>query len=299
MFIILRWVQITQEIDLKNIPKIIEKYLTIINGGHDSKIIILLSCILIVLLWVFIFFKLKEKLAYQMWKIYFYYRYKYLLKDRKRKKIKIIQYFKRSLSYKAICSDIAGIFIWLAEQIKWKQMVTYFNEYDKILVFFRVLSIALIFVFIFYDCLFYNYVLFTSKYYLFFYLIFNLWYKISLFFRYEDEYLDQILFERTYCFPDVVYINLTKEEEEFLEAYLKDARVSNSEFLFTFVEDLPPVTYYKRFVYEPLDDIVDFSEKGYTRIPYQYVYKNKETQRYFPRAWLKEKNGKYYTDQHL
>lgn len=308
-FIALRWVQINKEIELKKLPVYLNNFLVIYNKSLFNQIFYTLLLILLILLWIYIFIRLREKLSYQVWKIYFYYNYKYLLTRWQEKKFshipenKIIEIFKKYLSYHRICyyiSDYLSIFCDKCKLLKISKLLNNLKIMQK---FIRFTLIFFIFVFIFYDCYFNNFVLAYTKYYLFFYMLFALWYKISTFFRKEESFLDEIIFEMNYCAPNIVYINVTEEEYEFLNEYLKGKKTDKEiiEYISTFIWAQPPVAYFNRFVYteREKEGIFSLSEKGFARVQYRYVYMNKMTQRYFPASWLKEKDGKYYTDQQL
>lgn len=248
-------------------------------------------------------------MSYQLWKIYFYYNYKYLLTRWKEKKFthipeyKIKKIFEKYLSYYKICYHISDYFSILCDKCKLFKISKWLNNLKIIQRFIRYSIIFFIFVFIFYDCYYNNFVLAYTKYYLFFYMLFALWYKISTFFRKETSFIDEIIFEMNYCAPNIVYINVTEEEYGFLNDHLKGYKTDKEifEYISTFIWAKPPVAYFNRFVYTEIEEegIFSLSEKGFARVPYRYVYMNKSTQRYFPAAWLKEKDGRYYTDQKL
>jgi hypothetical protein len=92
---------------------------------------------------------------------------------------------------------------------------------DKYLNKVLILSPKLILIFFFlFDCFYNEWILHLIFYYLPFYLVIEIFKNISNFFCYTNEDLNRIIYERYYEEDNILYINTTIEEDEFILRYI-------------------------------------------------------------------------------
>ena len=292
----IRYIQLYTYLDLKQLPYLI---LNAFSSFHNT-----IFTIFIILLWVLIFIKIQNLLIYQAWKIYLYHKYKYSYNEKSDyyKLIWKLEDIKDHWSYHAFCIKIARTLKAFAKKLKIEKVISFCSNFLKFFTFFRYFFFSLLWICIIFDCYFHNFVLIYTKYYLFFYVIFILWYKLSLFFFYEKAPLDEVLYERTYCFPRIVYVNLTEEEENLLRKYIKAPYSIREELRRTWKNLSPDIKYYKRFVYKKIDlkTAYTMTDDGIKEnIQEEYIYVNEYTGKCFLKRYLKGDNGRYYVDAEI
>ncbi len=210
-FVYLRFLSINKTIDLKAVYQIIKL-------GHQTfyfEISYILFIIFIILLWILIFLRLREQFSFNLWKTYWYNKYKFLLTSRKLKahleNENIFYYY----SYIHVCNNITIFLFHLTWKLHLNRLHKFCNQHTNIRTFIYLLFFVLLLGIVIFECIFKSFVLYNTLNYLLFYFIFLVWYRISMFFYYELTDLDQVLFEDTYCYPNVVYIDVHEDLKNF------------------------------------------------------------------------------------
>lgn len=91
--------------------------------------------------------------------------------------------------------------------------------YHKIEKYMPILVILLIPICIIYDCLYNDWVLSKIFYYLIFYMLFNIWKRISSFLQHTDNSFNLMFYELYYKENNIEYFNFDKEAEDILYKY--------------------------------------------------------------------------------
>jgi hypothetical protein len=261
----------------------------------------------VIMLWIYIFIKINKILSYQGWKIYLYYEYKYLLKTTQYNVIEKnsnlwIEIFRKNLAIFRFCSFIIGV---LKKSSKYLYGSVNLNErlhflrhlsFEYIARRIKIFVFSILIIIFIYDCYINNFILIYTKYYLLFYMIFHLWCKLSDFAQCENIGINELLFERTYCFPKIVYINLTEEEEESLLMYCKNIPLDDYDrtgLLFN-------VVLKKQYIAQDPSQYFYYNEEGEKKpMPYLCYYTNDWVNEGFPDIALKKINGKYFVKENF
>jgi hypothetical protein len=138
----------------------------------------------------------------------------------------------------------------------------------------RIIPILLLIILFLYDCYFNNWIITKMFYYLPFYLLYNLWYQTNSFLDGNHIIFDRVIYERYYKTKDILYVNTTDEEEEFLETYIKKGFKYNYTLL-DLEELIPPIVTYRRFVRIPNTNIFENAETGISVKEEECVEKHK------------------------
>lgn len=284
-FVYLRFLSINKTIDLKAIYNIIKQF--IIKLGHQTlylEIVYILFIIFIILLWILIFLRLRKQCHFNLWKTYWYNKYKYLLTSQDLKKHYEAENIFFNYSFIHMCNKISSFLFDLTGKLHWKKLQRFCyhptNIRNFIYFFFFVLLLG---IFIF-ECIFGSFVLYYTLYYLLFYFIFLVWYRISMFFYYEQIELDQVLFEDTYCYPNVCYFEVNEELQKLLYNYLKVSSSVAKQHYHMLVSpyDISPLIYYNRYILVNAQELGLYDETG-NPIDYKEIYKNDYTKSCIPR----------------
>jgi hypothetical protein len=279
-------------IDLKKFAIIIEfidlNLPNVING--------LLVGIIFLHLTFLVFSTILRILQYQVWKLYLYYRHKNYYNDENDfyKRVPLIIKFECNWSYQHFCLRVALFMQKFLIKYKFKP-VGYSSRYtEKLNTIFRYLVFAFIFIFFFLECYFNHGIIEYTKFYLLFSGIFVLWYKFSMFFQYYHPYIDQLLYEREYCFPDIVYVNVTEEEERVLEIYKDKPYLVIMNDLLKWDKITPDIHFYKRFRYVSAENLALLKDEGrgpMKEIKEEYIYANWDSLKAFAKEHLIVKEG--------
>lgn len=294
-FFILRILQLGKTFDLKNfVKKFFGFFINFQESSFFIQFIYIGGVIILILLWLIIFFKIRKILRFQLWKLYF---------------------FKANIERLTVCStETVAKFHKTRDKYKrfsfftlGKKVTRYLNKIlfyvnkkefnivnttgpTQILRFFPLLILFFIFIL---ECYNYNFVLHYTLYYLPIYMVFNIWYLISLVLDKEVFTIDQILIERAYGEPKILYVNLTELEEKLLETYIQE--YYNFDKLFdigvyescsTDYDIVHPICYHRRFVLTSNSEI--------SKDTMIYLNKNKIIWKYFEPCEITKKNGKNF-----
>lgn len=92
-------------------------------------------------------------------------------------------------------------------------------------------------------------------------MLFNLWYRSSIFLSKKNPRYDRIIYERYYCREFIIYFNTTDEEEECLENYIRNGFKYDAKFTDIFTNDMVLFLEDKRFIRnDKLTNLIDNSK---------------------------------------
>lgn len=295
-FLFLRLIYIHTPLDLKNIPIFIDKFFKIYNKSLETQIFFTFFSIVCIMLWIYIFIKINKRLSYHVWQIYLYNEQKYLLQKIVIRKSLLYTYpIEKFLKFSiyGLSSFLIDVFQKGIKYLNWPNGFNYLQNLPYIFIV-RIIKIfvflILIIIFI-YDCYINNYILIYTKYFLLFYMIFHLWCKLSTFAQFNNIGINMLLFRRAYCFPKMVFINLTEKEEESLLMYCKGIRFKDGERVCL----LRDVAIKKLYYAQDPNQYFYYDEEGNNKpMTYLCFYENDWIHEGFPDTALIEKKGKYF-----
>ena len=178
-----------------------------------------------------LFSMIQKCLILQVWKVFIYYRHKYFYNEEydNYHLPDALAIFIRRLTYDNFCFKVTITLAPLAKKFKIKKLDHFFNYSQNLRPVFIILASIFLLLLIIYELFFNNMVLQYTKYYLIFFAIFGLWYKISLFLRHQDIFIDRTLYERTYLFPKIIYVNIPPVAEYIMQIYISDPNLARRE----------------------------------------------------------------------
>lgn len=280
----------------------VKELLSTINKLEFRVIDILLFsliCIIIFQIIILVFSTIVKLLEYQLWKLYIYYRHKIYYKEDDYYRVKILDEFERRWSYHHFCLTVTQLVRKFAYKNNFVELYNFARYPDNWFPVIRSWILGGIFIFLFAEYYCRNGVIGYLQYYLLFSVIFVLWYKFSMFLRVESPFINQVLYERTYCAPKIIYINLTREEEELLELYKEKPYHIIIKKLKTMTQTTDMDIYIeKRFLYVSTEGLASLNETTgeIQQMKEPYMYVNRHTSKGFYKEDLQEKTGKYYVD---
>lgn len=237
LFLFLRILYINKTTDLKQYYYIIE---ILQSTTLYYKCLIILSGISLILIWIIIFIKVRKILSWKCWQLHFYWVnlenvrkcQEYFLeecfqKNYSRKKAKIsdiyhrfVHIFEDHFSLYTVTFFIYKIILYIMRKFKGKTYTFYYKIHHYAPPLYLLILSGFIGILL-YEIIWQNWVIYYTLYYLFFYMIFGLWYRISLLFWYGIHSLNIVIFEQTYCEPEIYYVNLTALEEKELQYFIQ------------------------------------------------------------------------------
>ncbi len=175
------------------------------------QIIYILGGIILILLWILIFYKIRNRLAHNLWKIYYY-----------KKNIYMLTKLNNDEKFKELCFHISMHYTFfnfcrsLTHQLNKIITIRYSEPIER---FFRYLPHLILLFLVFFECYNNNFILHYTLKYLIIYMVYNLWYRLSFIIHKSNGFLDEILIESLWR-TKYLYVNLTENDEKLLETYI-------------------------------------------------------------------------------
>jgi hypothetical protein len=95
------------------------------------------------------------------------------------------------------------------------------QRYRTLRLIIKKIPLSFLIILFLYDCYFNSYVITKIFYYLPFYLVYTIWYNLTMFLCNNDAILDRIIYERYYEENNVVYVATTIEQDEYILKYIR------------------------------------------------------------------------------
>lgn len=254
------------------------------------QIIYILGGIILILLWILIFYKIRNRLARNLWKIYYY-----------KKNIYMLTKLNNDEKFKELCFHISMHYTFfnfcrsLTHQLNKIITIRYTEPIER---FFRYLPHLILLFLVFFECYNNNFILHYTLKYLIIYMVYNLWYRLSFIIHKSNGFLDEILIERAYGEPNILYVNLTENDEKLLETYIlephnyeKLEKLGSADYIDVGILCYIPIYYYRRFVWIS-GDVIGLPAN-------QMIYLNKLTLKYFEEVDIKRENGRIYVKDEI
>lgn len=208
--IFLRSLNFKKEINLKEQLNICIDF---VNQYFNSPILYCLAILNIILI-IIIYLKLNKLLRWHFWKFCFY----YYMQDYKINNKTLYLYslsFEHKFSYILLCRELNAYFNKrLSKYLKKELTYNFFTVWVRLILFFILVTIFVS------ECYLYNYTLKITFIYLFIYVILQQWILISLDINNQYMIANLVLYEQYYCFPEMIFINLSEKQKLALETYL-------------------------------------------------------------------------------
>ena len=312
IFLSIRILYFNKHADLKPYYKFIDIF---IDTPIYYKSFLLLIVFNIILIWIYLFVKIKKILLWQIWQLHIYWdnihpsvifkemHLEYFIENNFWiKRVKVSQkysdmigklrltYSIRGFSYYIIYKPIINV---IRKFTKKSYNYYFYPEYYTKTLKYLVL-IGLIGVFL-YEIIYNNWVLHYTIHYLLFYMIFSLWYRLSWFLLHGQNSLTIFIFERAYCEPDLYYVNLTTKEEKLVEAFIKnpyDTKSYDRNLPFSIsssVHSLEPLLADRRFYKTKTIHHESWFEKDHILKTKEYIWCNHSRDPYFM-FWFNQKD---------
>lgn len=228
-YFILRCLRWGQNIDIK---LIYNHFLTLFRNHSMIQNILQLELILIFIICFFILlFQLRTMIIKEVYKFHLYETNKHIENEQKESFYsKFMHRFARRYGFDALHRHVnlffhSMIYRFLSKFVgksrKLNESIGYYFLYDKFKNLLRYLPVVILILLLLYECYFNNFILHLIFYYLPFYIFVLFYFRISDLVDRRCFTFDLIIFERYYR-SDILYVNLTKEEETQLILYINN-----------------------------------------------------------------------------
>lgn len=291
IFIIFFWclriLGLGKKVDLLEIKlKIQELLYTKYNLPLILKISHYLMLIIIIFCWLLIIIKIKQYLEFQIYKIYFYYKNKKYLTGKLYTNLD--KFSDTYFCYYGFKHNISKI-IWFF----YKKFPNYFTYNEKIFdilpLYVKWFITCLFYSLVLHECFTNNFILHKTFYYLIIYIILRLWIRLDNV-EYAKGSFACILMERAYKEPEILYVNLTIEEENMLLYFIKNPTKGMElvEYKTWIILDICTIEYYRKFI---------LLDKNISPEPDKKLYHNKYLELGFYAEEVIKKNGKNFVKE--